>query len=281
MKKDMFQKLLYWIEERYSILLRRRCGSAKPWTQDTILQSYRFCNVYREDDTVTQWIHKHWLKPNAKDPDVWFAMAVARLVNWPDTLEEIGYPVPWNPKKFIKVMHDRKKRREKVFSGAYIVSTNGNAMDKAEYLATHVLTPLWRDRNRLRPQKGDTLNDFHERLMQYDGMGSFIAAQVIADTKHVGVLKKAKDWKYWAASGPGSRRGLNRVIGLPPESPWLEDAWRDRLMALHTLVQDFIAEKKMPFLDAQNLQNCLCEFDKYMRTKNNEGRPRSKYPGAK
>jgi hypothetical protein len=30
----------------------------------------------------------------------------------------------------------------------------------------------------------------------------------------------------------------------------------------------------------QDIQNCLCEFDKYQRVKLNQGKPRSSYPGA-
>ena len=33
-------------------------------------------------------------------------------------------------------------------------------------------------------------------------------------------------------------------------------------------------------LCAQDVQNCLCEFDKYERVRLGEGRPKSKYPGA-
>ena len=33
-------------------------------------------------------------------------------------------------------------------------------------------------------------------------------------------------------------------------------------------------------LHAQDVQNCFCEYDKYVRVLNNEGRPRSTYPGV-
>jgi len=275
--------LMYWINERAAILARREAGQPKPWTKDTILASYRFCNVRREDDTVTKWIAEHWMPPG--NPDAWFAAAVARLVNWPATLEALGVMLPWNPVQFKKRMAARAAAGEKVFSGAYIVSTNGRAMDKPVYLADHVLTPLWKAREMVRPRWGDTLAEFHARLMQFDGMGSFMAAQVIADTKHVFAdpLDDAPDWHSWAASGPGSRRGMNRLYGLDTDAPWRESVW---LNCMQTELQPAINKmrnKSIPCLkeplDAQNIQNCLCEFDKYMRTLNGEGRPRSTYPG--
>jgi hypothetical protein len=266
--------LIKWIKERESIRVKKEAGAPKPWTKDDILQQYSFCNVHREDDRVTRWIAENWRDNHKAVPHLWFWMVVARLVNWPDTLEALGlYPSAWKPAQFVKVLHQRKAAGLKVFSGAYIVSTNGHAMDKAEYLAEHVLTRLWQCRAAVRPQPGDSLASFHERLSGFNGMGSFMAAQVVADMKYVQPLLKAADWMTWAASGPGSRRGLNRVMGRPVDAPWKEAEWLDCLCDLHVKVLDHCD------LHAQDLQNCLCEFDKYERTRLGEGRPRSTYPG--
>ena len=276
------EQFLFWITERHKITLRRAQGIPKPWTADPVLRGYRFCNVHREDDTVTRWIADHWRTPHKKDPDLWFHMAVARLVNWPETLEEIGAEDGWDPEHFVSVLETRKAAGLKVFSGAYIVSTNGHTQPKARYLAEHVLTPLWRHRAAIRPHKQDTLASFHERLWGHNGMGSFMAAQVVADVKYVEPLSKAADWWTWAASGPGSRRGLNRVLYRDKNAPWREADWLRNLQMVqehhtHVLEQDH----GVPRLHAQDFQNCCCEFDKWMRTKLGEGRPRSKYPGGK
>jgi hypothetical protein len=145
------RELFVFTRERHFIYLRRRAGKPKPWTTNPILQQWRFCNVYRELDTVTQWIAQHWREPHRADPDLWFAMAVARFVNWPDSLNAIGYPVPWRPERFVKVLEDRMRRREKVFTGAYMIHADRHfAGSKAAYLATEVLSPLWDDRECLR-----------------------------------------------------------------------------------------------------------------------------------
>lgn len=272
--------LMAFILERHKIWKLKEAGKSKPWTQDPILQSYRFCNVYRELDTVTIWIAENWRAKHANDPHLWFAMCVARLINWPDTLGALGYPVPWRPAKFEDALHRRQQAEQKAFGGAYIVSTNGRAMDKAEYLARHVLNPLWEARKAIAPKRGEPLAHFHARLMQFDGMGSFMAAQVVADLKYVEPLRSAPDWDTWAASGPGSRRGLNRVFGRPTDAPWRGDDWLGSLTELHLAVGRRIAKARMPPLHAQDLQNCLCEFDKYERTRLGEGRPRATYPGG-
>ena len=48
------QPLWDWITERHRIYLKKAAGEAPPWTRDGIMQTYRFCNVFRELDIVTQ-----------------------------------------------------------------------------------------------------------------------------------------------------------------------------------------------------------------------------------
>src|SRR5262245_5824366 len=109
------EPLLYWIQEREAIRLRREAGQPAPWTNDPILAAWRFCNVRRECDRVTIWIRDNWREPHNDDLDLWFAMAVARLVNWPDSLAAIGYPVPWHRENFIAVLQARMAAGETVW----------------------------------------------------------------------------------------------------------------------------------------------------------------------
>lgn len=271
--------VMYWIKERHSIYKKRQAKLPKPWSDDPIFQNYRFCNVYREIDKVTIWITKHWVKPNKDAQDLWFAMVVARLVNWPSTLEIMGFPKDLDENQFVGTIHKLQKAGQKTYSGAYIVSTNGNSMDKADYLFQKVLTPLWSRRDFIRPMKGDTLEAFYTRLTTNIGMGTFMAAQVVADMKQVEPLKSAKDVKTFAAPGPGSKRGLNRVFGNPVDKPWKPADWKRSLLELKAAVDPLVIEAGLPFIDAQNLQNSLCEIDKYERVRLGQGTPRSGFPG--
>lgn len=286
MDKSAFKKLVYWISERQRIYDKKSAGAPKPWTNDEILRDNKFCNVYREQDKTTVWIAENWRTPHADHVDLWFAMLVARLINNPDSLKALGVPLPWSADRFLKRLKARRGGGAKVFSGAYIVSTNGVAMDKLVYLATHVLTPIWEARKTVRPRVGDTLDALHKRLTAFNGVGSFIGAQVVADMKYVAPLASAADWWSFASSGPGSRRGLNRIMGRPVDASWSETEWRRALCELGVALAD---DKKYTALRAsgalptpihcQDLQNCLCEFDKYMRCLNGEGRMKATYNG--
>jgi hypothetical protein len=59
-------------------------------------------------------------------------------------------------------------------------------------------------------------------------------------------------------------------------NPWTEAKWRDGHRKLHKTISPDL-ERIGIKLDAQDLQNCLCEFDKYLRFKNGESTPKRLY----
>lgn len=270
-------RFLAFIKERKYIHLRRKVGLDKPWTSDKILQSYRFCNAQRENDTVTKWIAENWRDPNKGDPDVWFAMVVARLVNWPKTLDKIGYPCPWARGKFMDAFRGEGKK----FSSAYRISTNGvmtGCGGKQGYLADKVLSNLWL--NIPSKEAFKSLAHFHSWLMMFNGLGSFLAGQVVCDTKYTDLLCDAPDWWTWSAPGPGSLRGLNRVVTGEVNGGLTVRHYSIYMMDLVPVVDKFFREEFSEGIHAQDVQNCLCEFDKYERVRLGEGFPRQKYEGV-
>jgi hypothetical protein len=281
------EDLFAFMKERYSITQKKNAGEPKPWTSDEVLQKYRFCNINREDDTVTRWIAKNWRKPNAADPHLWFAMVVARFINWPDTLAEIEYPhidvfEKWVQLRFAKSVQYREVNGLKVYGGAYTISTNGRAMVKWKYLVEHVFKPLWEAHEEIESVLATPrlhLAALHEELCRFQGLGSFMSAQVIADLKYV-QLKKAPDWWTFAASGPGSRRGLNIVFGADMNRSWRPGEWDENFMELYGRVALMWASEGFPRIHAQDVQNSLCEFSKYYKVLTGAGRPRQLYTGV-
>lgn len=265
----LLTEFIRFITERWDVHVRRQSGLPAPWTKDSILQTYRFTNVRREDDRVTKWIHANWLRPNARDPDLWFALYMSRVFNQPSTLVHVGYPVPYTV-AVRRRLHTLPEGR--VFNAAYMVSTNGVAMGKLDYYSA-LFDLLWRDRKNVCPVHGDVLETFFQRITQYKGIASFMGAQIVADLKWAPVLRHASDWSTFAHSGPGSRRGLNRVAGREVRKGWNEAEWVGTLLDLRTVVLPRLPTE-LKNLDAQNIQNCLCEFDKYSRVVEGVGRPK-------
>jgi 5-hmdU DNA kinase, helical domain len=264
---DSVTRFVKFILARHRVYVRRQAGKSQPWSSDPILQRFKFCNVFREDDRVTRWLATEWRGPHENDKHLWFAFVVARrCVNWPDTLADLGYPVPWDEQHFLDVLERRRRAGKQVFnSEPYKLIISGQSGNLGELQAKFLLNLLWQDRHQLRPHSGDTLRRLHTRLAAIPFMGGFHAAQVVADLKYVGRLRKARDWWEFAASGPGSRRGLNRVLRREVYDPWQESEWIKHLNVLREAISPALEQAGLPRMHAQDTQNCLCEFDKYER----------------
>jgi hypothetical protein len=278
-QKSPHERQLDFIVEREAVRIKKEAGKSWPWTADPIIREWSFCNVRRESDRVTIWIRENWRDPHRDDPDLWFAMVVARRgINWPDTLAEIGYPVPWRPKHFLKTMADHKARGEICYGPAYVIPAGASGGSKAEYLADEVFGPMWANREKLRPRPGP-LQAWFNTISRCHGIGSgFINGQIVADMKQVEPLKSAPDWFSYVVSGPGSRRGLNRALGRPVDSHWTERDWREECHRLHAKLAPELERRGIGRLCAQDFQNiALCEWDKHERALWGEGKPKRKF----
>jgi len=281
------QPLYDWINERHAIYLRRAAGQPPPWTVDPILREYRFTNVFRELDAVTVWIRENIREPFADHPDLWFMMAIARQINWPETLQELidcgVWPEKsWSWEHFRDVMRDRSARGEKVYTGAYMLrgpiqGDPSGSQDKPNYTALRVLEPVWADRVKLRPWMKLRLQDACAALEAYHGWGGFLAYEVATDLRHCpGWLDKAPDIMTWANPGPGALRGLNRLYGRPVKQA-LNREQAITEMQLLLLMSLLYLGSHVPALEMRDIEHSLCECDKYLRVKLGEGRPRAKY----
>jgi hypothetical protein len=266
------QHFLKFVGNRESVRQKREAGLSFPWTDNPILRDHRFCNIRREDDRVTKGVAALYRHPYQDDPELWFAILLARrAVNWPDTLRELGYPVPWNPIKFKSVIEARQAAGLKAFEAqAYKVMVSGQSGKQVDLIVDRVLTPMWAKRDFYRPRPTDTLASFAARLSAGPYMGGFYAGQVVADLKYA-QLKDAQDWWTFAVSGPGSRRGLDRVMGRTPRKYWLEAEWYAEFSRLYAVMKLPIHNATGLTLHAQDFQSTLCEYDKYCRLLNGEG----------
>ncbi len=276
-------------------------------TDDPILQQYRFCNVRREDDRVTRWIHEHIRVPFAEHEHLWFMLAVARTINWPPTLADLIHnhedgataaarpsDAGFEPRHMTSVLQARKDAGMKVYTGAYMIRAESDprqpwyGWSKQRYIAEEVLGRLWQMRGNWEAmlRAGPTMQDVWTYFQDpyYIGWGPFMAYQVVVDLRHTRYLRDAPDINTWAALGPGSRRGLNRLGGWAVDAPLSQAHGLEQMLEVRaeTLAAE-AAGHLAPWLttpELSDIQNCLCEYDNYSRVKNGEGRPRALYvPG--
>jgi len=262
--------------ERYNIYLRRVANEPPPWTKDPIFQKYKFCNVFREHDKVTVWLRENWREPYADHPNLPFAMALARLINWPPTLEEIGFPKRWNPDKVLGVLHRRKDEGKKIYTGAYLLGSCPKGTERANYLVHSVLSPLhqvvYAPLN-----SNSTLKSTWEWFRSQRGIGDFLAYEIVSDLRHTKYLRDAPDIMTWANAGPGALRGLTRLWGYQPKTRQISGyafPKKNALAAMQNLLarsRVHLPSRLMPPWEMREVEHHLCEFDKYERIRLGQG----------
>src|SRR4051812_7947858 len=88
--KDPRERWFEYAVEREKIRKRKEEDKMlPPFTDDPILQKYRFCNVYREDDRTTRWCKKYVRDPLIDKPEVLLAVVIFRWFNRITTGEAI------------------------------------------------------------------------------------------------------------------------------------------------------------------------------------------------
>jgi hypothetical protein len=265
--------LSYWINEREQMRRRKERVDADytyGYSDDFYMGTVRYCNVHREDDKVTRWMRQNW---STKDSPVWW-FVLGRMLNYIPTLDRIR---PYTSLPVLRdVLKDIRSTGEKVFTSAYTISTCGKRMDKIDYVVRVCEAVASVDWITWHPRENRvvTLAEFHLGLTQIDGLGSFLAAQVVADLKNTPghPLQTAPDHATWCAPGPGSLRGLQAFYGRPVTPRTFVKDIRECYAATMPLVQEHVKP-----IDMQDFQNCLCEFSKYDRVSRGVGHARNKY----
>lgn len=294
---------------RQQILLMRRAGKPAPWTDDPILRDNRFCNIYREDDRVTIWIRENIREPFADHPNLWFMLAIARYINWPETLKLlIETPGAWpkddnfDPQSMTDVLEGLALAKQKVYTGAYMIRAESDpkapwySWSKHKYICEVVLGRLWEDQQRLMAalHGTTTLQAAWELLAlnkRYVGWGPFMAYEWVTDLRHTRYRRDAEDIYDWANAGPGAIRGLNRLFGrglnTHPAAEQTCSEMHDLWAAVCQIDTpefaaafgpfDEVAQYRQPRFEMRDIEHTLCELDKYSRVKESQGKMRAKY----
>lgn len=256
----------YWITEREGVRLRRLAGDPRPWSYDPIFQIQHFCNVRREDDRVTKEIHATIRSHGVPVDELPYWYTIARMFNKPETLRH-ALRAWCNAAHWPTYLKRLRAEGHKLFHVAYVVSTCGKSMDKVDYVGSVALAVRARNVPRVGLQKA-----FNE-LVYVDGLGSFMAGQIVADLRNSGYLvpEDKAEAKFWCVSGPGSIKGLKYIFR--------NFSARHFTSYIDELYLQMPEEIQRMDIHAQDLQNCLCEFSKYMRIYNDEGGRRRPFRG--
>ena len=104
-----------------------------------------------------------------------------------------------------------------------------------------------------------------------------MAAQVVADVKYA-QLKNAGIGRHLLLLVPWVEARAQPSSVRPVDAPWRDDdTWRAAFRKLHEQIKPELERIGLGDLHAQDLQNCLCEMDKYERARLGEGKPKRRF----
>lgn len=269
------ERLLYWISERNKIRVRKESHYPFPWTDDEILATYKFCNVIRMQDKVSKWLLKNWYLPNRGHPHMYLAVVMARCFNSIETLTSLGFPKEWDPIICYEKLRRRALGRKPIYGSAYIISGSIDP-GKPKYHQTVWLVCdhfYQRGKNII---DTESMENTWKGLLAFRGLAEFMAGQIVADMRYA-IDGEWWDRYSWAPCGPGSIRGLNRLIEREVDLPMKQSTFIKHFLPLYEKLKPIINSYEIDGMEAMDFQNCLCEFDKYERALWGEGKPKQYY----
>lgn len=281
-----------FLQERESVRVKKEAGEPKPWTKDKILQEYKFTNVKREHDTVTRKLREMYYENSnySKIPLRYHLLnaAIFRYFGTWEFAEALCYMTTWDPAHIKKTAKLRMEAEERVFTGAYVISSFGKLGSKVDIVVDYVITDLYQKSEFICKiiQETGSWKDAVAAMKTVNGFAGtgFMAKEVLLDTMFSPLWAKwggvPIDFNTYCPTGPGAARGLNRIFRNNHTASVHEEQMLEEMKKVWTAKCLFLPDN-FPELCLHDIQFQLCEFDKYERVRLGEGRPRSKYNGVK
>jgi hypothetical protein len=292
------QAFFEYSKKRYQTFLNKEAGLPKPWTDDPILLKYRFCNIHREDDTVTRWVRQN-ITFNEYGAALVGAMIIARWFNRVETLKIIHgakdqddlftlWATQNGMRDWKEQMLSRLMGVKPVVTAAYMIPTPRGVGNKLQGLIC-CMENILPDAESLQQRfinNAVTLQEATLTLQSYPYLGPFLAYEMVTDLRHTPVLTGASDIMTWANPGPGAARGLSRVMGQDVNfyNRYSATDVAEMMKGMQELlacsqIEEFWPQNWKPW-EMREVEHTLCEFDKYERVRLGEGEPKQRYAGT-
>lgn len=280
--EQAFRYYFWFMQERMKLFWRKYHQERFPWTEDQTLMNYKFTNVYRACDRVSQYLIRNVIYPSNQSDftadDVLLRILVFKVFNKIDTwkyIEELlGEPLSvanYNPKQLTKWLSELQQVQP-IFNGAYIMT--GSHGDYTDYKSKHerwlhMIQQEMLDHSGFQKiQQANSLEDVYYILLKCPFIGEFLAYQYATDFNYSEVIDFKED--SFVKAGIGAQRGIKKCFAVNKKYK-LED------YIYHTQEQAQRYREQYGYTEFENLfgrgptlidfQNCFCETDKLLRVK--------------
>lgn len=274
-RQEVFDLYWYFACERQNIFWKKINGDPAPWTHDKILQEYKFCNSYRVNDRVSQYLLKNVIYNgnNYNYEDMLFRIILFKLFNKESTWELLSKNFgdillkDFNTKKYSIVLENAISNGTKIYNDAYISCANkafGYDRKHDNHLA--LLDKMFNiDKMQDKIIKCNTMQDAFNIIKGYPLIGNFMAYQLVTDINYSAFV----NWKEneFTVAGPGSLRGIKKCFidkGTMTNEDIIKYMYMHQDEEFKRLNLNFkrIGNRPLQLIDCQNI---FCELDKYCR----------------
>ena len=266
----------YWrlAVERQKVFFRRLVAGLPPWTDDPILQRYKFTNAYRASDRVSQYLIRSVIYEGDQAPrEVFFRVLLFKVFNrietWQRLVSALG-EIRWDAysyRAYDRVLTAAIERGNPIYSAAYIMPSGGkaSAVSRKHRMHLRLIEQMMADQLPDRIAEAPRMRDAFELLRSYRTIGDFLAYQYVTDLNY-STLTDFHETEF-VVPGPGARDGLRkcfRSLGGLTESEAIRlvaDRQEEEFDRLGLSFQSLWG-RRLQYIDCQNL---FCEVDKYAR----------------
>lgn len=266
---SMWETYLAFVIERHRIWENRQLGTPEPWTDDPILRSRKFTNVFRILDPGSQFI-RELMEDEPSPRDALARCLLYRQTNriepWRAAREWLGrYPLADDMNVDLALFWNdwRRAPGNEVFTSAYLVFPgNIRGADKVMTIVERTRTaandssPTWQSF-----RGSHTLQKQVESLRSHPGVGNFIAMQVATDYNY-GPHGSDQENSY-VLPGPGAVNGARAIAPRTSAMDVLKRA-HGTILSQHSCPGIWVHEA-VRYPSLMDIQNTLCEFSKYVR----------------
>lgn len=274
-REKIYDLYWYFAYERQNIFIKKLNGEKPPWTEDKILQEYKFCNSYRVNDRVSQYLLKNVIYNgnNYNDRDMIFRIILFKLFNKESTWEllenKTGEIILENFEfdKYSKVLENTISNGEKIYNDAYISCANkAFGYDRKHNNHLALLQKMFiEDKLDENIIKAKTMEEGFNLIKSYPLIGDFMAYQLITDINYSEVVDFSE--MEFTVAGPGSSRGIKKCfesIGDLSKEEIIKYMCNNQDKEFKRLGLNFkrIGNRPLQLIDCQNI---FCELDKYCR----------------
>lgn len=273
---------LYWrfACERQAIYFRRLDGEGPPWSEDPILQGFKFTNAYRAADRVSQYLIRRVIYneryPSAPAEVVFRTLLFKffnRISTWELLEQRLGL-LTWqsfDPDAYDDVLTEAAASGQRLYSAAYIIPPVSLDQTRTKHRGHLKLLSLMVGNGLVpRLQQSRDLRAVFELLKSYPSLGDFLAFQLAIDLNYTNVIDH--DEASFVVAGPGARDGLAKTFldaeAVPAEAligHMMES--QDSEFARLGLSFRSLWGRPLQLIDCQNL---FCEISKYTRVSHPE-----------